>query len=446
MLNTLLEKCAAADDGIAVVVDSEEVTYRGLLDALEAWTKRFEKVGVNAGDVVVLKSDFSREGIASLLSLLRSRAIVILLAPSSYEKEEEFSEVGEAGWVVDVSTLQIQKTERVSRHPLYQELRRRGDAGIVLFSSGSSGTSKGTVHSARDLLKKFESPGKNFKTLAFLLFDHIAGLDTLFYSLFNSSTLVVPQDRSPDAVCALIEKYGVEVLPTAPSFLNLLLISAAHERHDLSTLKIVTYGSEMMPESTLHRCVEELPGVRLLQKYGTSEIGALPTKSKSNTSTWLKLGGEGFEWRERDGKFEIKAKTAMLGYLNAPSPFTDDGFFMTGDQIETDGEYVRFLGRESDIINVGGQKVYPAEVENLVRALPEVSEVSIFGEPHAILGAVVVAKVRPANASATVMEIRKRVVQELSGVVERYKIPQKYILTQDSLTTARGKQIRGAKH
>ncbi|MEL6416852.1 MAG: fatty acid--CoA ligase family protein [Pseudomonadota bacterium] len=445
MLDILFESCGAANDSVAVVVGSEEVTYKELLNALEDWTTRFEAAGVQAGHVVLLKSDFSREGIAALLSLLHIRAIVILLAPSSYEKEEEFSEVGEAGWLVDGLTFQIERTERVSEHPLYQELRRRGDAGIVLFSSGSSGTSKGTVHSARDLLKKFETPGKNLKTLAFLLFDHIAGLDTLFYSLFNSSTLVVPHDRSPDAVCGLIDKYDIEVLPTAPSFLNLMLISAAHERHDLSTLKIVTYGSEMMPESTLQRCAEEFPQVRLLQKYGTSEIGALPTKSKSNTSTWLKLGGDGFEWRERDGKFEVKAKTAMLGYLNAPSPFTDDGFFMTGDQIETDGDYVRFLGRESDIINVGGQKVYPAEVENLVRALSEVSEVSIYGEPHAILGAAVVAKIRPADPNATIMDIRKRVVQELSGTVERYKIPQKYILTQESLTTARGKQIRGSK-
>ena len=167
MLDILFESCGAANDSVAVVVGSEEVTYKELLNALEDWTTRFEAAGVQAGHVVLLKSDFSREGIAALLSLLHIRAIVILLAPSSYEKEEEFSEVGEAGWLVDGLTFQIERTERVSEHPLYQELRRRGDAGIVLFSSGSSGTSKGTVHSARDLLKKFETPGNILKTLAF---------------------------------------------------------------------------------------------------------------------------------------------------------------------------------------------------------------------------------------------------------------------------------------
>ncbi len=67
----------------------------------------------------------------------------------------------------------------------------------------------------------------------------------------------------------------------------------------------------------------------------------------------------------------------MLGYLNAPSPFTEDGWFMTGDRVDVDGEYIRFLGRDSGIINVGGQKVYPAEIESVIGALENIDEVAI---------------------------------------------------------------------
>lgn len=441
MLDILHESFAAAGTKSALITDADAFSYADLIAAIDDWDARLSKSGLNSGDVVLLKGDFSKSGVGALFALMRRGAIIILLAPSSFEKEEEFAQVGAAQYRVDTFEDAIEALGGDGAHPLYQALRDEGEPGIVLFSSGSTGVSKGTVHSAARLLEKFRAPGKDFRTLAFLLFDHIAGLDTLFYSLANTSTLVLPASRAPEDVCRLIATHKVEVLPTAPSFLNLLMLSGAHERHNLSSLKIVTYGSEMMAASTLERCAQALPHVRLIQKYGTSETGALPTQSKSNTSTWLKLGGEGFDWRVREGKFELKAKTAMLGYLNAPSPFTEDGYFMTGDRVDVDGEYVRFLGRDSDIINVGGQKVFPAEVESLISELPEVAEVSVYGEPHAILGAAVVARIRP-TGDISAADLRKAVRAGLSGKIEPYKIPQKFKISDEPLVTARFKQVR----
>ncbi|MEO0982764.1 MAG: fatty acid--CoA ligase family protein [Pseudomonadota bacterium] len=442
MIDIFLDRFQAAADREAVVVGETAVTYNALLDEIEAWGGRLEAAGLPRGAVVMLKGDFSRDAIAALFALMRAAAIIIPLAPASREMEGEFAAEGRAQWILDAEAGAIEAAGGDGAHALYDQVRGESAPAIVLFSSGSSGRPKGVVHNAARLLEKFRAPGKDLKTLAFLLFDHIAGLDTLFYSLANASTLVLPTSRAPDDVCAMVAAYKVEVLPTAPSFLNLLLLSGAHERHDLSSLKIVTYGSEMMPQSVLERCAEALPHVRLIQKYGTSEVGAPPTQSRSNTSTWMKIGGEGYEWRERDGKFEIKAKTAMVGYLNAPSPFTEDGYFMTGDRIKVDGEYVRFLGRDSDIINVGGQKVFPSEVEDLVSELDCVAEVAVFGEPHAILGAAVVARVRPADPEMKPGELRATIRAHLQGRLEPYKIPQKYKFTDEALSTARGKQVR----
>ena len=69
----------------------------------------------------------------------------------------------------------------------------------------------------------------------------------------------------------------------------------------------------------------------------------------------------------------------MLGYLNAPSPFDAEGFFDTGDLVETDGEWVRFLGRKSDVINVGGNKVHPAEVESVLLQMDNVADAVVGG-------------------------------------------------------------------
>jgi acyl-CoA synthetase (AMP-forming)/AMP-acid ligase II len=104
-----------------------------------------------------------------------------------------------------------------------------------------------------------------------------------------------------------------------------------------------------------------------------SELGILRCKSKAADSLWVKIGGEAFETRVREGLLEIKAKSAMLGYLNAPSPFTDDGWFKTGDLVEVDGECFRILGRKSDLINVGGEKVYPAKSKARFCRCPESS-------------------------------------------------------------------------
>jgi long-chain acyl-CoA synthetase len=442
VLELMFERFQAAGEKPALLGPGFSISYRELLAAVDAAAVRLAAAGVRSGDIVMLHGDYSPEAISALLALLDAGAIVVPVAPTSEEKAGVFAEVAGAQWSLTCGDGDIRRLSGSGLHALYDQLRRHGEAGIIIFSSGTTGAPRGAVHSAHRLLEKFRKPGKDLRTLAFLLFDHIAGLDTLFYALSNTSALVLAESRAPDAVAAAIEAHRAEVLPTAPSFLNLLLLSGAHERRDLSSLKIITYGSEMMPLPTLERCVAAFPNAQLVQKYGTSEFGALPGRSRSNTSTWIRLGGEGFAWRERNGCFEVKAKTAMLGYLNAPSPFTDDGFLMTGDRIEVDGEYVRFLGRESDIINVGGQKVFPAEIEGLLAAMPEIADVSVFGEPHPILGSVVVARVRPKAEPFEAAELRRAIRAYLSGRVEAFKIPQKLLFTSDPLSTDRFKQVR----
>jgi acyl-CoA synthetase (AMP-forming)/AMP-acid ligase II len=115
------------------------------------------------------------------------------------------------------------------------------------------------------------------------------------------------------------------------------------------------------------------------------------TRRIHSGSSWA---GEGFQTRVVDEILQIKAESAMLGYLNAPSPFTNDGWFNTGDKVEVDGDYFRILGRRCEIINVGGQKVYPAQVESVMQEMPEAAEVSVYGEQNALMGQIVCAAIR----------------------------------------------------
>ena len=148
-----------------------------------------------------------------------------------------------------------------------------------------------------------------------------------------------------------------------------------------------------MPEVTLNRLNEIFPNIKFTQTYGLSEVGILRSKSKNSNSLWVKVGGEDYKTRVVNGLLEIKAKASMLGYLNAKSPFTKDGWFKTGDKVKVNGEYIKILGRESEIINVGGEKVYPQEVENIILKIPYIKDVFVYKETNHIVGNIVCAKI-----------------------------------------------------
>lgn len=325
------------------------------------------------------------------------------------------------------------------KQPLLDQLRDTGHAGLVLFSSGTSGEPKAIVHDFTKLMDKYKVPRPAYRTLAFIPLDHMGGLNTLFHTLYNGGCLIIPENRKPEYICKLIEEYEIELLPVTPTFLNLLLISEAYKNHDLSSIKIISYGTEPMPQHTLDRLRTVFPNVRLQQTYGLSELGVLRSKSKDDGSLWVKIGGEGFETRVVEGLLEIKADSAMLGYINAPSPFTEDGWFKTGDKVEVDGDYFRILGRDSEIINVGGNKVYPIEVESVILSLDNIADVLVYGAANAVTGQIVCADVQLIEDD-DVRQCSLRIKQECKKRLLSYKVPMRFNISILPLTNKFKKQ------
>ena len=399
---------------------------------------------VGPGAVVAIEGGFSPAAVSALLAVLEAGGVAVPVAASVASKKAECYETAEVEWVLAVAaddSWTLQPTGRRAGHELIRRLRLDRHPGLILFSSGSTGRSKAVVHDMEMLLRKYLKPRHCYRTLAFLLFDHIGGLDTLLYGLANGSCLVTVRDSSPDSICAAIAAHRVEVLPVSPTFINLLLLSGACERHDLSGLLIITYGAEVMPKNTLLRLRQALPKVKLVQKFGTTEVGTLRSQSRSSDSVWVRIGGEGFQTRVVEGLLEIKAESAMLGYLNAPSPFTADGWFKTGDAVETDGEWMRILGRKSEMINVGGEKLYPSEVEGVLEEMEGVLEATVTGEPNPITGQMVLAKVSLATGEGSAA-FRKRLWEYCRNRLPPYKTPQKVLLIKGPVSGERFKKMR----
>lgn len=444
-LDFLDEVFEGAREREALVHHNRSTTYDQLLALCASYRQWLDDQGIEPGTIVALRADYSADSIAIFLELARRSAIVLQAGLADGPKLDDILRIGEAEAVITVrdgAATTCERTGTVATHPLYGSLRETVHPGMVLFSSGSSGTIKGTVHDLSRFLHKYRRRRHDLRTVSFLLFDHVGGVDTLFYCLSNGSTIIVLDQRDPATVCRAVARHRAEVLPVAPTFLNMLYFSGQHRNHDLSSLKYVTYGAEVMPEATLRFCQEMFPTATLLQKYGTSEVGTPRSQSKSPDSLWMKLGGEGFEWRVVDGLLQIKARSAMLGYLNAPSPFTPDGWFITGDCVEVDGEYLRILGRASDLINVGGKKVYPAEVEAVLKDVPGVIEVTVYGERNALMGQIVAARVW-AQPGTDESALRKQLRQQVSSRLDAFKVPVRITFASGSdYATDRFKKTR----
>ena len=361
---------------------------------------------------------------AWLLALESAGHFAIPLAGHPAEHPARLAQVN-AQWVVATDGFTwslLPRIDEASTHPLFRELQAQGAAGLVLFSSGTSGQAKAMVHDLRRLLSPYEArhPSR-LPVLALLGFDHIGGLNTLFGCLASGAPLVVPSSRAPADVAAAIARHRVAVLPASPTFLNLLL--AAGVSADLSSLRVITYGTEPMPESLLARLRAAFPRVRFIQTFGTSETGIIRTSSPDPDSTFVRFDDPDLEWKVVDEELWLRSRTQIVGYLDAGHErFTADGWFRTGDKVEQgpDGT-IRILGRLGEMINVGGEKLMPAEVESVVLGVPGVTDCRVRGEAHPLTGQTVVADV--VSASSDHEALRAAIRSTCRQRLARHKTP-----------------------
>ncbi len=428
----------------AIVWKDKIFSYGWLLDRVKYWIEEIKKKEIKPGSVAVVEADFSPNSVSLMLALIDHNCIFVPITKSVANKKKDFIKISQAEvlfFIDDNDIAEISFLDNISNSNYYIQLRALNHPGLVLFSSGSTGVSKGSVHDVIKIFKKFKVKRHRLSAISFLLYDHIGGFNTLLYILSNAGKLVTIQDRSPDSVLSIVEKYKVELLPTSPTFINLILYSEAYKRHSLKSLKTITYGTEPMPESTLKKFNSLFPQIKLLQTYGLSEVGILRSKSKSSDSLWVKVGGEGFKTRVVDGMLEIKADSAMLGYLNAKSPFTEDGWFKTMDAVELDGEYLKIKGRKSEIINVGGEKVYPQEVEDKILEIEEVLEAKVFSEKNIIMGNIICAEIN-AKINMEPKDIKKKVIAHCRNSLAPFMVPVKVIVSNQNQHSSRFKKKR----
>jgi acyl-CoA synthetase (AMP-forming)/AMP-acid ligase II len=441
-IDAFLGHVARGGDLDAITGDGGARTY-AQLHALVGQQRQWLASAGLRGTVVVLVGGHDAQSLSLLLALWAEGNVVALSVPKPDERIEALAAACGAAGVIRCDAAGAQLRERGADAPpaTVRALLGQGEPGFIVFSSGTTGPAKGVVHRLAPYLQRYAQSEACGAILAFLLFDHIGGLVTVLQSLATHGTLVVPAQRTPQEIGRCIERFGVATLHVSPTLLNLALVSGAFRRHGNTSLRRIYFGSEPVAADLPARVAQALPGVALQQLYGMSEIGVLPCESRDADRTWIAIPDPGYHLKVVDGILHVRGSTNLVGYLSGAAPLCEEGYFNTGDLAEEREGFFRIKGRAVDLINVGGKKVCPSDVENVLAGMDNVGDVVVYAEPSPIVGQIVAACFTLIEPEAPA-QLKARVLARVRGVLAPEQIPRRISVSDKPLHTARFKKVR----
>ena len=226
----LLDRLELFNERPALIWRGRPYSFESLRQQAIGWQQRLKDAELAPGTILGIVGDYSPNVCALLIAAIVNRNIVVPLTTASSGQHDEFLRVAEAAVVIhldDDDTARFVQLANNATHPLLREMSARRDAGLILFSSGSTGPSKATLLDFERLLARFAQVRTATRTLVFLQLDHIGGINTLFHGLCNGGTIVTTAGRSVDAVCSAIDEHGSSCCRPRQHFLRMMLIADA---------------------------------------------------------------------------------------------------------------------------------------------------------------------------------------------------------------------------
>jgi acyl-coenzyme A synthetase/AMP-(fatty) acid ligase len=282
---------------------------------------------------------------------------------------------------------------------------------LVLRTSGSSGLPKKVVHAAGTLFRSVVRTDRHTQDVWGLAFNptHIAGVQVYLQALANTNTLVNLWGLAPTDALARCRQWRVSHLSATPTYFRLLLA----EGEVLSKVRSITVGGEPSDRELLERLQVMFPQARLHNVYASTEAGTL----LSSSGVEFTIPPERTEdLAIRDGR--IWVRRPLLGDFAGATEWYD-----TGDRVELipgDAQRFRILGRERRVVNVGGEKIDPLEVEQALTSHPEVVLARVTGRKNSVTGEILTAVVVARNIDLSEQTLR----HYLSCRLTPYKIPR----------------------
>ena len=342
-------------------------------------------------------------------------------------------------------------------------LRQPDDMAAILYTSGTTGRSKGAMLSHGNLLSnarvlkdywgwRTREEGGDVLIHALPIF-HVHGLFVAIHSaLINGSKMIWLSKFDPKKV--------IEKLPEATVFMGVptlyvrLLAEPGLTLDACRTMRLFIAGSAPLLIETFREW-QARTGQTILERYGMSETAMLTSNpyqdgERRGGTVGFALPGVSLRVQGDDGQplpvgeignIQVQGPNVFSGYWRMPEKtaeeFTADGYFRTGDvgKIDTDG-YITIVGRSKDLIISGGYNVYPAEIEGFINELPGVAESAVVGVPHADFGEVGVAVVI-AKPGATPDSLQ--IMAEMKSNMANFKVPKQCFVVSELPRNTMGK-------
>jgi acyl-CoA synthetase (AMP-forming)/AMP-acid ligase II len=313
---------------------------------------------------------------------------------------------------------------------------------VLVLTSGTSGPPKCAVHtwSTLSAAVRYDMSDADRRWLVAYPLSHFAGLQVLLQCVLNRDTLVIPSSFGATSGLAALRDHGVTHLCATPTYVRQLLMSSAPEAWCNLSLRHVTLGGEIVDQQLLDSLRSRRPDLAITHMYASTEVGTVLS---------VRDGREGFDvslvddthLAIRDGElFVRRSARSMLAYAAAVAPAGDD-WVATGDLVEVRGGRVLFRGRASDVINVGGFKVHPADVEAVIREVPGVRDVCVVGRKSSIAGHLVKAIVCTAPGVDRAA-LQAAIAQRCNIALPRHMVPRLFEMCDELPRTAAQKLSR----
>ena len=302
----------------------------------------------------------------------------------------------------------------------YREQRSvpaRGDVGVLLFTSGTTGRAKLVHHSWDSLMEgAFHRSLERLRGARWLVTyqpHSFAALQVILSAILSGGSLVMPERRDPCGNVEAVAAHAITHASATPTFWRSFLLAAAGQT--FPSIQQISLGGEAVDQTTLDRLKMTFPCGRLSHIYASSEAGTVFSVHDGRAGfplEWLdrEIHG-GIRLRIRNGVLEILTKRRMLSYASGqPSPVSEDGWLISGDLVEQRGDRIAFCGRADRIVNVGGLKVSPDEVESFLLSHPDVREAQVYPIPSPLMGQLVGARVvldPGADPSSVLADVRR---------------------------------------
>ena len=493
LYSLLADAAARYPDGIALVCGDERITWQGLRDLSARLAAGLAQRGIGAGDRVALLIGNRTEFVTTLFAAAHLGAITVPLSIREQTPGLAYmlndctaaavvfdAELGERlPPAADVPTLRL----RVAIGPcqgceefasvlaadaaLEPATVNEEDVAAIMYTSGTTGNPKGATLTHLGIVHSvlhYAIPmglGPKDSSIAAVPLSHVTGLVALVATMAHCAAklVIMPAFKAADFLRLAARERMTHTL-MVPAMYNLCLLQSDFDRHDLAAWRVGAYGGAPMPVATIGKLAQKLPGLTLMNCYGSTETTSPSTlMPQGETAAHMDTVGRNLACAEiavfdddgremgygQPGEIWIKGPMVVKDYWNNAAAtranFTG-GCWRSGDigSVDADG-YVKVVDRKKDMINRGGYKIYTIEVENALHAHPGVLECAVVAKPCPVLGERVHAFVAVREPGVTGEALAEHCKARLSD----YKVPESFTLSETPLPrNANGKLVKRA--